>query len=60
VDDPVISFASVAKFVKPSGDLSLLELKNPMISFKGAHYPKDIILRSTFILCPVCRFLSQP
>jgi len=41
-----IIVGSAVNFVKLSDDLFFQELEDPMISFKGVHYPKDIFFMS--------------
>jgi len=38
----------VAKFFVIRDNAHLLEIEKPMISFKGAHFPKDVILYAVF------------
>jgi putative transposase len=43
-----INLGSVAKFSKIRDNALFLEIKIAMISFKGTHYPKDVILYAVF------------
>jgi hypothetical protein len=42
------SYGCVAKFFVIRDNAHLLEIEKPMISFKGAHFPKDVILYAVF------------
>jgi hypothetical protein len=37
-----------AKFFEISDNARFFAIKKPMISFKGAHFPKDVILYAVF------------
>ena len=41
-------YGSVAKFFSLSDNLQILVIAISMISFKGAHFPKDVILYAVF------------